>query len=559
MSKYFFRYRNQLFFSLLGFLFFVPFLGKVHLFDWDEVNFAEAAREMLELQNYLKVHINYHLFWEKPPFFIWLQALSMHIFGVGEYAARFPNAICGMITLVILYQIGTKLYNPKFGFIWAGTYFGSILPHFYFKSGIIDPYFNLFMFLALYFLILLHWKRNLFPNITLSKSNTYYLVLAGFFCGLAVLTKGPVGYLIVAITLGVYWIFQKFNWFLSILQLFIFSVLSFTLFAFWIGAATVQEGLWFLQEFVLYQYRLFSTPDGGHGGFAGYHFVVLLVGCFPASLFFIRSFWLQPEQNAYQTDFVLFMKILFWVVLILFSIVKSKIVHYSSMAYFPLTYLASLVLYQIHSELLDFSKKWKIALFALAFLIALVPLALPIVGMNIDQIKPLIQNDPFALANFGAEVSWEMSDLGVGIFYFSLIFIVIVLFYQRKTTWALVSIFGGTAVLVWLILALFINRIEAYTQRANIEFFENLAKKDVYVGIVGYKSYAPWFYARSKPDTKLPIQDWGKWGMYLIENDMDKDVYVSTKIGNSEGLENRKEVEKIGEKNGFVFWLKRKK
>ena len=28
-------------------LFFVPFLGNVHLFDWDEINFAECAREMI--------------------------------------------------------------------------------------------------------------------------------------------------------------------------------------------------------------------------------------------------------------------------------------------------------------------------------------------------------------------------------------------------------------------------------------------------------------------------------------------------------------------------------
>ena len=34
------------------------------------------------------------------------------------------------------------------------------------------------------------------------------------------------------------------------------------------------------------------------------------------------------------------MRILFWVVLVLFTIVTTKIVHYSSLAYFPLSYLA---------------------------------------------------------------------------------------------------------------------------------------------------------------------------------------------------------------------------
>ena len=74
------------------FLFF-PFLGQSHLFDWDEINFAEAAREMIVTGDYLRVQINFQMFWEKPPFFIWLQVLSMKSFGINEFAARFPNAL----------------------------------------------------------------------------------------------------------------------------------------------------------------------------------------------------------------------------------------------------------------------------------------------------------------------------------------------------------------------------------------------------------------------------------------------------------------------------------
>ena len=41
------------------------------------------------------------------------------------------------------------------------------------------------------------------------------------------------------------------------------------------------------------------------------------------------------------------MRILFWVVLVLFTIVTTKIVHYSSLAYFPLSYLAVVELRKI--------------------------------------------------------------------------------------------------------------------------------------------------------------------------------------------------------------------
>jgi 4-amino-4-deoxy-L-arabinose transferase-like glycosyltransferase len=78
-------------------LLFVPFLGGVHLFDWDEINFAEAAREMIVTGDYLTVQINYLPFWEKPPLFIWMQVISMKLFGINEFAARFPNAVCGIV------------------------------------------------------------------------------------------------------------------------------------------------------------------------------------------------------------------------------------------------------------------------------------------------------------------------------------------------------------------------------------------------------------------------------------------------------------------------------
>jgi 4-amino-4-deoxy-L-arabinose transferase-like glycosyltransferase len=135
-----------------GAFFFLPFLGLVHLFDWDEINFAESAREMLVTNNYTQVQINFKPFWEKPPFFFWLQALSMKAFGINAFASRLPNALFGILTLVVFYLIGKKIYDGRFGFLWAISYLGSFLPHLYFKSAIIDPVFNFFIFLSIYFL-----------------------------------------------------------------------------------------------------------------------------------------------------------------------------------------------------------------------------------------------------------------------------------------------------------------------------------------------------------------------------------------------------------------------
>src|SRR3984885_13970296 len=182
--------------GILAAVFFIPFLGHVHLFDWDEINFAEASREMIKMHDYTRVYINYKPFWEKPPMFFWMQGAAMGIFGVTEFAARFPNAICGIATLLVVFLCGRKVYDTKFGLLWALAYGGSLFPNMYFKSGIIDPWFNLFTFLSLYYFILYHWKRNGFDKQGLDKSPVYYVLCSGIFMGLAVLTKGQVSLMV---------------------------------------------------------------------------------------------------------------------------------------------------------------------------------------------------------------------------------------------------------------------------------------------------------------------------------------------------------------------------
>ena len=167
---------------------FIPWLGRLHLFDWDEINFAEAAREMLVTGDYRRVQIGFQPFAEKPPLFMWVQASSMRIFGVGEFAARLPNAIVGIITLVGIYLLGRRLVDRRFGLWWALAFGGSLLPNLYFRSGIIDPFFNLLIFAGIVALFEFEHQRH-----THGLSRWALLLIAGTSIGLAVLTKGPVG------------------------------------------------------------------------------------------------------------------------------------------------------------------------------------------------------------------------------------------------------------------------------------------------------------------------------------------------------------------------------
>lgn len=548
--------RPYFFWAAVAALLFIPFLGGVHLFDWDEINFAEISREMIERGNYLQVTIDFQPFFQKPPLFFWLQALSMQLFGVTEFAARFPNAVCGMLTLMVLYRLGRQLYDHRFGMTWTVVYLGSVLPFLYFKSGIIDPYFNLFIFLGLYHVILFYWKKDKF-EITLRGRRWGYLLAGGLFLGLGILTKGPVALLLPGLTMVVYWIYQRLRFYISIPEALLLALAAILLPGLWFGLETLLNGPAFFRAFIAYNIELAATESAGHGGFPGYHFVVLLVGCFPASIFALRAFRKYPPAGKdYQNDFRLWMLFLFWVVLIVFTLVESKIVHYSSLCYFPLTFLAANVLYRIQLGRQSFTRWMRIGLWAVISLYSLILLLIPMIGVNPGRIQNWI-DDPFAVENLNANVYWSGMEflpalLWIGILIWAL------RFFRKKKPWrATYTLFGGTSLVVLLILVFFVKRIEGYTQRANIEFFSSLEGEDAYIYTYGYKSYAHLYYPAKPydPDCALydqPEDQRQEWLMNAPE--VDKPVYFSVRIQRAEELRAHPNFTEIGGRNGFVFF-----
>jgi 4-amino-4-deoxy-L-arabinose transferase-like glycosyltransferase len=536
------------FFMGLGALFFIPFLGGVHLFDWDEVNFAEISREMILLDEFLRPHINFEPFWEKPPLYFWLQVVSMKIFGVNEFAARFPNALCGILTLGILFAMGKKLFNARFGMWWALAYFGSILPHLYFKSGIIDPWFNLFTFGGFYLLILFFWKKQKLEGIEINFNKWWLLFLAGFIVGFSILTKGQASLIVICFALFVYWVSVRFRWYINVPQ-FLFFVLAASLVTLaWYGIETAKNGTWFIVEFNKYQYRLFSTPDAGHQGFPGYHFIVLLIGCFPASIFALRAIFKFPKsQRAFHNDFRKWMIILLVCILVLFSIVQSKIVHYSSLAYFPLTYLAALAIYQWDQKKIRLSPGMKWGLGAIGGVFVAATIALPILMQNPEWLQTKMA-DPFAAANLDAPVHWTGWEIIPGVFLLGILITFFIL-HKRKSSHSAIVLFGGTAVFVMLTLVFFIGRIEGYSQRTAINFFKDKAGQDCYVANYGYKSYAQLFYFDKPPVTNEQSYDLD----WLLKGDIDKPVYIITKIHKADQLD-KYALELVESKNGFVMF-----
>lgn len=531
--------------AALAALFFIPFLGGVHLFDWDEINFAESAREMLVSKDYLTVQINFIPFWEKPPLFIWMQALSMKIFGVNEFAARFPNAICGIVSLLVLFNTGRKIIDIRFGALWTIFYGISLLPFLYFKSGIIDPWFNLLIYLAIY--MLYRYLQN-------SEGKLKNAALSGLYIGLAILTKGPVALLVFATGIGIYMLVKHFRFSIRVTDFLVFTLVLAFSGGFWFILQILNGNLGIIADFIQYQVRLFRTQDAGHGGFLLYHFIVLFFGVFPASVFALPALFPSKYKGLPQVDFYSLMLILLWVVLILFTIVRTKIVHYSSLAYFPLTFIAAWAFY--HREQL--AEKWKKAIRITITVIGSVLALLVLLISFIDHYKDVIISvfnisDPFAIACLKADGGWKGFEFAPVIFIIAGILIYRQLSLKNHALKSLYGLGAGMVLFLFLAMTLIVPRVEAYSQRSAIMFFKSVSHEDAYLDTKGYKSYAHLFYGKMKMHThpEATNKDW------LIKGDTDKPVYFSMKITRMEKFrQENPSIQFLYEKNGFAFFVK---
>ena len=531
---------------LFSLAFFIPFLDNAHLFDWDEINFAEISREMVISKNYLRPQMNFQLFTEKPPFFFWLQSISMNIFGINEFSSRLPNAILGLLVLPLLFLIGKKLKNNLFGFIWTMAYACTILPHLYFKSGIIDPWFNFFILLSLYGLI--EAKENKDDHLQSFK----WIGLAGIMAGLALLTKGPAAIIIIGITGLIFLITNAFRNFFSIPQLLLFTIVASITAGLWLGIDFLQNGNQFIREFTIRQWELFTTKDAGHGGFFFYHFVVLFFGCFPVSAFFIHAMLKKDnEETPRFINFKKWMKILFWVVLILFSIVQTKIVHYSSLCYYPISFFAAISIYNLIENKWILNKLTKTLILISSLPFAIAPFIMVYLGRNKSLLTPLLSRDPFAVENIQANVSWTGWEVLPGIVLILCLFLCFHFFSKQKIKSAIGILFFGSLFFIQSGLYFFINRIESISQRANIEFWQQHAKEDCYKITYQYKSYGNYFYGEVLPqkNNNYNNQDW------LLKGKLDKPVYISCKINGKDAFEKEiKDAVFLYHKNGFYFY-----
>ena len=87
-------------------------LGSVALMQPDEGRNAEVAREMAISGSWLVPTLEGHPYLDKPAAYFAAVALSLRVFGVNEWGARLPSALCGLAILGLVYAFARRRYDP---------------------------------------------------------------------------------------------------------------------------------------------------------------------------------------------------------------------------------------------------------------------------------------------------------------------------------------------------------------------------------------------------------------------------------------------------------------
>jgi 4-amino-4-deoxy-L-arabinose transferase-like glycosyltransferase len=306
-----------LLFSVLFFL----FLGRFPLSDPDEGRYAEIPREMIEQGDLITPRLDYVKYFEKPPLLYWLNALSFTVFGLNEFAARFPSALCGLMGILLTYQIGWKLFGRRPAFLGALVLGSSVGYLSLGRVNITD--------MVLTFCLTASLGSFLLATRDGEQHRGAYFHLFYASAAFAVLAKGLIGVLFPGAVIFFYLLFTRRWRTLREMRLATGIPLFLVIAAPWFILVSIKNPE-FPRFFFIHEHfeRYLTKVHGRYQPF--WFFIPVVLGLMlPWSLFFpaaARTLWRQRKAEA--GDPVLFLALWAGVIFLFFSLSDSKLVPY---------------------------------------------------------------------------------------------------------------------------------------------------------------------------------------------------------------------------------------
>ena len=160
------------------------------------------ARIMAETNDWITPYIDYNIpFWGKPPLSFWLQAISIDIFGVNEFAPRFPSWLMELTVTALIFKLLDTVANRQTALWGVLIYTSSLLVYTFSGAVLTDPFLNLGITLSFIAFIMV-----------LKEKGRYWGYL--FFIGLSIgfLSKGPLVLVLAGGTIGLWLLLSPKRW-----------------------------------------------------------------------------------------------------------------------------------------------------------------------------------------------------------------------------------------------------------------------------------------------------------------------------------------------------------
>ncbi|MBT8080203.1 MAG: phospholipid carrier-dependent glycosyltransferase, partial [Gammaproteobacteria bacterium] len=159
------------------------------LHDTTEARYAEIARLMVASGDWVTPQITVGVpFWAKPPLSMWFTAASFELFGLSEFAARFPGWVLILLAAALVVRLGKVASTTDAAVASAAVFLTTVLG--FMSAGMVmtDAALTLSTTLSL----ASFWMAADFP-----ASRSRYLFFVGL--GLGLLAKGPLALVLVGL------------------------------------------------------------------------------------------------------------------------------------------------------------------------------------------------------------------------------------------------------------------------------------------------------------------------------------------------------------------------
>ncbi len=309
---------------LLGVCFFDR-LGALGFVTPDEPRYAAIARDMVRSGDWVTPRLWGEPWFEKPPLYYWLAAISMRILGPSEVSARLPSAFLAALLWLATFWVTARLLggcSGRFAFLLGISSLGMIV---FSHAASTDMPFTTTFSLAM--LCLAVWR---FDTDRVGKRR--WLLAFYAFLALATLAKGPVS-IILSGGSFLLWAAITRNWALLRPLLHPLGLLTFFLISLpWYVVCTLRHGTGFLYTFLVYHNWIrYLEPVFKHPQPFWFFWAILPVAIFPWTLLVLfpvyRLYRLVRFRESIAPAWTFFAC---WVLLpiIFFSLSKSKLPGY---------------------------------------------------------------------------------------------------------------------------------------------------------------------------------------------------------------------------------------